>query len=436
MITYEEDIFLSYNKYITKAMLPKDPIIIKKAYGIKIEDIKGNVYIDLFSGISTNNIGHCNPEVIDAITNQIKKFMHVSALYYHENEIELAKNILEISPKNLYKVFFCNSGNEAVDTSIKFSKIFALKQGRSGSLIISLEGSFHGRFGLTLTLTGQKKYKKNLSNYAIYPGVIYAPCPYYYRYGDGKSEDEFGIECADKIADLIDNFTSGDIAAVIAEPILGEGGIIVPPDTYLPRLAKICKERGVILILDEVQTGFGRTGKIFACEHWNIEPDIMCLAKALGGGLPLGATVISKKIDDIFEPGDHFSTFSGNPVSCAAGLAALKVLLRERLHENAQRVGSIIIKMLKEAQEKIPYIGDVRGKGLMIGVEIVKDANKKEQAPELADKIKVEMRKKGYLIGVGGIFKNVIRIQPPLIITEEEAEKATLDLIEIIKKVI
>jgi 4-aminobutyrate aminotransferase/(S)-3-amino-2-methylpropionate transaminase len=430
-----EEFYLLKEKYLTKAILPKEPIIIKRAYGTKIEDINGNIYTDLFSGISVNNLGHTHPEVVEAIMNQVRNFMHVSGFYYHYNEIQLAEKLIEIAPKSLSKVFFCNSGNEAVDGSIKYSKMFALKKGKAGSVIISLEGSFHGRLALSLTLTGQRKYKKNLGNYAIYPGVIHAPCPYYYRYGDGLSEDEFGKQCADKVAELIDIFTNGDVAAVIAEPILGEGGIIVPPDTYLPRLSKICKERDIPLIIDEVQTGFGRTGKIFACEHWNIEPDIMCLSKALGGGLPLGAILISKKIDDACEPGDHFNTFYANPVCCAAALASINVLIRERLWENAEKIGSLILKAVKEEQEKYNFIGEVRGKGLMIGIEIVKDQKTKEPAPTIAENIKIEMRKRGYLIGVGGIFKNVVRVQPPLILSEEEANKAIISFSESFKNI-
>ncbi len=430
-----EEFYLLKEKYLTRALLPKEPIIIKRAYGTKIEDVNGNIYTDLFSGISVNNLGHCHPEVVEAIVNQAKNFMHVSGFYYHYNEIKLAEKLIEIAPKSLSKVFFCNSGNEAVDGSIKYSKLFALKKGKAGSVIISLEGSFHGRLALSLTLTGQRKYKKNLGNYAIYPGVIHAPCPYYYRYGNGLSEDEFGKQCADKVAELIDNFTNGDVAAVIAEPILGEGGIIVPPDTYLPRLSKICKERDIPLIIDEVQTGFGRTGKIFACEHWNIEPDIMCLAKALGGGLPLGAILISKKIDDACEPGDHFNTFYANPVCCAAALASINVLIRERLWKNAEKIGSLILKALKEEQEKYNFIGEVRGKGLMIGIEIVKDQKTKEPAPTIAENIKIEMRKRGYIIGVGGIFKNVVRVQPPLILSEEEANKAIISFSETFKNI-
>jgi 4-aminobutyrate aminotransferase len=430
-----EEFYLLKEKYLTKALPSKEPIIIKRAYGTKIEDINGNTYTDLFSGISVNNLGHTHPEVVEAIINQARNFMHVSGFYYHYNEIQLAEKLIEIAPKSLSKIFFCNSGNEAVDGSIKFSKKFAFKKDKAGSVIISLEGSFHGRLALSLTLTSQRKYKNNLGNYAIYPGVIHAPCPYYYRYGDGLSEDEFGKQCADKVAELIDIFTNGDVAAVIAEPILGEGGIIVPPDTYLPRLSKICKERDIPLIIDEVQTGFGRTGKIFACEHWNIEPDIMCLAKALGGGLPLGAILISKKIDDACEPGDHFNTFYANPVCCAAALASISVLIRERLWENAEKIGSLILKALKEEQEKYNFIGEVRGKGLMIGVEMVKDQKTKEPAPTIAENIKIEMRKRGYIIGVGGVFKNVVRVQPPLILSEEEANKAIISFSESFKNI-
>jgi len=417
------------HRYVLDCLPAREKIVVARARGMNIEDTTGRVYTDLFSGISTNNLGHCHPEVVEAIASQAKKFMHVSAYYYHELEATLAQRLSSIAPRELSKTFFCNSGTEAVDGSVKISKLYASSHGKSGATVVALKGSFHGRLSLTLSLTGQRKFKANLGNYANYPGVVHTLSPYYYRYGEGVSEEEFGKRCADEIRDVIENFGTGDVAAVVVEPILGEGGIIVPPDTFLPRVAKICREGGVPLVVDEVQTGFGRTGKVFACQHWSVDPDVMALAKALGGGLPLGAIMVSENVSKSIQPGDHFNTFFANPVCCAAALAAISVLERENLAQRASKIGAQMLKTLNEAQEKIPSVGDVRGKGLMIGIELVKDPSSKQPAPEMAQEVKKEMLRKGYIVGVGGIFKNVVRLQPPLIIPEDEAEKATSELI-------
>ena len=417
------------HRYVLDCLPPREKIVVARAQGVKIEDASGRVYTDLFSGISTNNLGHCHPEVVEAIASQSKKFMHVSAYYYHELEATLAERLSSLAPGEPFKTFFCNSGTEAVDGSVKISKLYASSRGKSGATVVALKGSFHGRLSLTLTLTGQKKFKANLGNYANYPGIVHTLSPYYYRYGEGVSEKEFGRRCADEIRDVIENYAAGDVAAVVVEPILGEGGIIVPPDTFLPRVATICKEEGVPLVVDEVQTGFGRTGRVFACQHWSVNPDVMALAKALGGGLPLGAIMVSEGISRAIQPGDHFNTFFANPVCCAAALAAISVLQRENLAERASKIGGEMLKRLGEAQEKIPGVGDVRGKGLMIGIELVKNRSTKKPAPEMAQEVKKEMLRKGYIVGVGGIFKNVVRLQPPLIIPEDDAEKATSELI-------
>ena len=422
------------DSYLIRGIVPREPVVVARAYGVYIEDVEGKRFVDLFSGIGTNNLGHCHPDVVRAVIEQAGKHMHVSGYYTHLPEVELAEKIITIVPKSLRKVFFCNSGTEAVDGAVKFAKKLAVMEGRQGSTVIALEGSFHGRLSLTLTLTGQRKYKAKLGNYANYTGIIHAPCPYYYRYGGSYSEKEFGERCAERVAEIIDHFSAGDVAAVVAEPILGEGGIIVPPPTYLPRLEKICRERGVPLIIDEVQTGFGRTGRIFASEHWGIQPEIMSMAKALGAGLPLGAIAVSERVDNALEPGDHFNTFMGNPVSCAAGLAGINVLLRDRLYENAAKQGEAFISILREAMEEIPVIGDVRGLGLMIGVELVSDQRTKKPAPDVADRVKTIMRGEGFLIGVGGLFKNVLRLQPPLIIDSETVAKAGDALISSIKQ--
>jgi len=422
------------SRYLVNCIPVRDDVVVRRAYGIKIEDESGKVYYDFFSGIAVSNVGHLHPRVVEAVKRQLERYDHISMLYYSDVVVELAKKLAEVTPSKLEKSFFCNSGAEAVEGAVKFAKKYAVYKGRSGLTTISFYGSFHGRTALTLTLTGQRKYKGRLGNFANYPGVIHVTPPYYYRFGGSMDEKDFGLWIADYVAEVIDYFEPESVGAVIVEPILGEGGIIVPPDTFLPRLRKITEIRGIPLIIDEVQTGLGRTGKMFACEHWSIEPDIMTLAKALGGGLPLGAIITSEEISSSLEPGDHFSTFGGNPICCAAASAVLDIIREEKLVENASSVGEYILNALRELEVDYDFVGEVRGKGLMIGIEFVEDKDSKRPAQELAQKIKSEMLKKGYILGLGGIYKNVLRIQPPLIIRREEAEKFIETIYETLNK--
>ncbi|MEN2975162.1 MAG: aspartate aminotransferase family protein [Candidatus Caldarchaeales archaeon] len=420
--------------YIINCIPKRDDIIVKRAYGVWIEDYSGKKYLDFFSGIAVNNVGHLHPKVVQAIKEQLERYAHISMLYYSDVVVELAEKLAMLSPPKVKKSFFCNSGAEAVEGAVKFAKKYSVYRCRNGSVTISLWGSFHGRTALALTLTGQKKYKAKLGNFASCPGVVHAIPPYYYRFGEGMSERDFGLWAADHIADLIDHYEGGDVAAVLVEPILGEGGIIVPPDTYLPRLRKITEERGIPLIIDEVQTGIGRTGRYFACEHWNVEPDIMLLAKALGGGLPIGAIMVSDEIAEALDPGDHFSTFGGNPISCAAALAVLKIVEEEKLLDNALSIGEYMLKALKELEEESQNVGEVRGKGLMIGIEFVEDKYSKKPGVKISENIKDGLLKSGFIVGLGGIYKNVLRIQPPLILKREDAERFIETLSDLVRK--
>ncbi len=409
-----------------------EDVVVSKARGTKVWDISGKRYTDLFSGIAVANVGHSHPSVVKAISLQARRYMHVSGSYHNDVSPLLADELRRIAPGRLERCFFANSGAEAVEGGVKFAKKLATTKGNSGMVLVALQGSFHGRLGLSLTLTGQHKYKPKLGNFASYPGVVHVPPPYHYRYGAGLSPDEFGKRSSDLLAETLDSYLPGDVAAIIIEPILGEGGIIVPPDNYLPAVQRICRERGIAFIADEVQTGIGRTGKMFACEHWGLEPDIMTLAKGLGGGLPLAAVIATDEVARALEPGDHFSTFGGNPVCCAAGLAALGVIRQERLVLNSARRGSQMMKLINKVAAKCTQIGEVRGKGLMIGIELVADS-KKTPAQKQAAAVKGEMLKRGYLIGVGGIHRNVLRIQPPLVITADEIESAADALEESIR---
>ncbi len=401
----------------------QEDVVVAKARGTQVWDVSGKRYTDLFSGIAVANVGHSHPTVVKAISQQARRYMHVSGSYHNDISPLLADELCRIAPGGLDRCFFANSGAEAVEGGVKFAKKLATSRGNSGMVLVALQGSFHGRLGLSLTLTGQHKYKQMLGNFASYPGVVHVPPPYHYRYGAGLSHEEFGRRSAEMLAETLDSYIPGDVAAIIIEPILGEGGIIVPPDNYLPAVLRICKERGIAFIADEVQTGIGRTGKMFASEHWGLKPDIMTLAKGLGGGLPLAAVLATSEVSEALEPGDHFSTFGGNPVCCAAGLAALGVMKKERLVLNSARRGSQMMKLLGEVSAKWTQVGEVRGKGLMIGVELVADS-KKTPAKKQAAEVKAEMRRRGFLIGVGGIHKNVLRVQPPLLITADEIERA------------
>jgi 4-aminobutyrate aminotransferase len=401
----------------------REDVVVSRAKGTKIWDVSGRRYTDLFSGIAVANVGHSHPDVVRAIAAQARRYMHISNSYYNDVGPLLAEELVRVAPGKLERCFFANSGAEAVEGAVKLAKKLSSHKKGGGGVVVAFQGSFHGRLGLSLTLTGQHKYKANLGNFANYPGVVHIPPPYHYRYGEGLSQTEFGRRCADRIAEVLDLYVPGDVAALIIEPIFGEGGIIVPPDSFLPELRKICTERSVAFIADEVQTGIGRTGKMFASEHWGIEPDLMTLAKAIGGGLPLAAILATDEVANSLDPGDHFSTFGGNPVCCAAGLATMEVVRRERLVQNSSKRGDQMIRLLADLAGTKSAVGEIRGKGLMIGVELVKDS-KKTPAQKGASAVRAEMKKRGYLVGVGGIHRNVLRVQPPLVITADEVESA------------
>ncbi|MEM2947069.1 MAG: aspartate aminotransferase family protein, partial [Candidatus Bathyarchaeia archaeon] len=353
---------------ITNIVAKIEPVVVSEAKGATIKDVAGKEYIDCFSGISVVNAGHCHPEVVNAAIEQAKKLVHVcSYVYYVPVTIKLAEKLAEITPPKLEKTFFGNSGAEAVECAIKLARKFTKKYE-----LIALMCSFHGRTLGTLSVTGQAGRRKyDMGPYLS--GVSFAPPPYCYRCPFEKSYPDCDLLCARSIRNVIDYCTSKGVAAFIAEPVMGEGGIIPPPSEYFKLVKEILDENGILFIDDEVQTGFGRTGKLFGIQHYGVEPDIMTLAKGIADGFPLGACIARKDIGDSFEPGDHLSTFGGNPVSAAAALANINVILNERLSEQAEEKGAYIMKRLNEMKDELPLIGDVRGKGLMIGIELVKD---------------------------------------------------------------
>jgi len=427
----EDEILEKADKYLITSMVSKiEPVIVSEASGAIIKDVYGKEYIDCFAGISVVNAGHSQPEIVDAAIMQAKKLVHVCSYVYHvPATIELAEKLAKITPPRLQKTFFGNSGAEAIECAIKVARKYTRKYE-----LIALMCSFHGRTIGTLSLTGQSGRRKyDMGPYM--PGVSFAYPPYCYRCPFEKEYPECDLLCARTVRDVVEYCTSKGVAAFIAEPVMGEGGIIPPPPEYFKVVKEILDEYDILFIVDEVQSGFGRTGKLFAIEYYGVDPDIMTFAKGIANGFPISACTTRADIGNAFEPGDHLSTFGGNPVSAAAALANINVIQRDKLPEQATEKGAYIMKCLSEMKEKYPIIGDVRGKGLMIGIELVKDRTKKTPARDETRKIRDIAREKGLLIGSGGVKDCVLRIQPPLVIEKEQINNALTILESAIKEI-
>jgi 4-aminobutyrate aminotransferase / (S)-3-amino-2-methylpropionate transaminase / 5-aminovalerate transaminase len=406
-----------YRRYVnTSALAGIEPITIESARGATVTATDGTEYTDLYSGIGVVNAGHVPPKVAEAAKRQMDKIVHSCSYVYHVPVVaDLAERLAEITPGRLQKTFFGNSGAEAVEGALRLARVFT---GRRE--IIALQGSFHGRTAGALAVTGNALRKHNGG--AQIAGIAFAPTPnpYRCRMCSGKCS----LACADAVDDVIRYDTSDDVAAMIVEPIIGEGGIIPLPEGYLMRVKEILDAKGILLIADEVQSGFARSGHMFAIEAYDVEPDIMTMAKGIASGFPLGAFIAREDVADAFEPGDHMTTFGGNPVSCAAGVATIDMLIEEHLPERAARLGAMVLSRLNAFAEESDLIGDVRGTGLMIGVELVRNRETKEPASTEAAAVKRHCRERGVLIGVGGAFGNVVRVQPPLVIGEEDLDRA------------
>lgn len=371
------------------------PILLVRGKGTRVWDMEGREYLDFVSGLAVCNLGHCHPKVVKAIQDQAERLIHVSNFYYIEPQIQLASLLCKNSFAD--KVFFCNSGAEANEGAMKLARKYA-KEKMEGDRyeIITMERSFHGRTLATLTATAQEKFHKGYA--PLMPGFKYIP------FND--------IEAVRK---AIDSRT----CAIMVEPIQGEGGVNCPSEGYLKALRETCDERGILLIFDEVQVGMGRTGKLFAYEHEGVEPDMLTLAKSLSGGVPIGALLIKKEVAESFGPGDHASTFGGNPLATAAGVAALNAILGDGMLENCQKVGVYFLSRLEEMKTKFPFIQEVRGKGLIIGMELKMEGGF----------IVKEMMQKGILINC--TMTNVLRFLPPLIVTEAEVDQVVNTLEEV-----
>ena len=407
-----------YDRYLITSMVAGfEPIVVERASGCTVVGADGKEYLDCFSGIATVNAGHGHPRVLAAAREQMDKLVHCGTyVYYNPRAAELAKRLAEITPGALQKSFFANSGAEAIEGAVRLAKQFTKRRE-----LVALTLSFHGRSVGTLSITGNRSRKKGFGPYL--PGVAFAPAPYCYRCPLKLSYPECGVACADFLDHVLRYQTAGEVAAFVAEPVLGEGGIIVPPPEYFQRAVEIVRNDGALFIADEVQSGFGRTGRLFATEHYDLEPDILCMAKGIADGWPLGAFIARPDVADAFTPGDHLSTFGGNPVCCAAALANINVIEDEQLPAKAGARGEQLMARLECLKESHPLIGDVRGKGLMIGVELVRDAAKTPADAE-AKEVRCLCREAGVLVGLGGVLGNVVRFQPPLVISAEQVDHA------------
>ena len=388
------DVAALTEKYVAKTYA-RAPIALVQGKGTKVWDADGKEYLDFLAGIAVNSLGHCNPAVVKAIKQQAQKLLHASNLYHIQPQAELARELCRHSFAD--RAFFCNSGAEANEAALKLARRYGSEKLGGKYEIISTHNSFHGRTLATLTATGQEKIRAG-----------YDPLPTGFRqvpYND-LAATEAAIDAQKTVA-------------ILVEPIQAEGGVVVANEIYMLGLRELCDQRGLLLIFDEVQTGMGRTGKLFGYEHFGVKPDIMTLAKALGGGLPLGAMLARDEVVNSFAPGSHASTFGGNPVSCAAANATI-TLLKDSLVANAAAVGAYLIDGLRELQKKHPLIGDVRGKGLMIGIELVRDRQTKERAVDERKALVQAMFRRGVLILGAG--KNAVRLAPPLVLSKSQAD--------------
>ncbi|HKZ26332.1 MAG TPA: aspartate aminotransferase family protein, partial [Rubrobacteraceae bacterium] len=394
------------------------PIELVRGEGFRVWDSEGNEYLDFFGGIVTTISGHAVPEIVEAVREQAGKILHSSTLYLIENQIKLAEKLIELAPiSGDKKIFFTVSGTEANEAALLFATRY-----RGSSEVIALRSSYHGRSFATMGITGQSTWSPT-SRTAL--DVRYLASPYRYRCPFCRNEPRCNLLCADDLRGLIEAETTGHVAAFIAEPIQGVGGFIEAPPGYFERIKEILDETGILLISDEVQTAFGRTGDHFwGIEAHGVEPDLVVMAKGLGNGLSIGAVMGRTEIIDSISPNLHLSTFGGNHVSTAGALANLNYILDNDLQSNAAQVGGYLKERLLEMSRKHPSIGEVRGRGLMLGIELV--GPNEEPDPEVAIRLLEACRERGLLVGKGGIKANAIRISPPMIVTREAAEEAAV----------
>jgi 4-aminobutyrate aminotransferase-like enzyme len=399
--------------------------VITKGSGATVTDEAGKHYLDLEAGPGVVSVGHCHPKVVAAIQHQASVLMQGPGRYHSRLTSGLAQRIAHTTGGRLKRVFFANSGAEANDGAIKIALKYATRTRKNGYGILAVEHGFHGRLSVGLSLTGNASRKKGFGPYASFPGIVHVPAPYCYRCPLGLTYPTCKVKCADVVDDAIKTRVPGVAAVMIAEPVICVGGVLTPPPEYWPKVEAICRRNNVTLIHDEVFSAWGRTGKMYAHEHWGAKPDAVTFAKAIGGGLPLGGFMATEELGTAFEEGDHFTTFgANNQVGIAAGHAVLDVLEEERLASRSAALGAAFLDGLRRLASKHANIGDVRGLGLMIGVELVADRASREPAPDLAKRVQAAARERGVLVSITGVHGCVLRITPPLVITEAQVQSA------------
>jgi 4-aminobutyrate aminotransferase len=416
-------------RYVSPSYTRVYPLVAKKGEGNWIHDVDDNVFLDFTAGIAVCATGHCHPEVVRSIKDQAESLLHMAGTdFYYEPQIALAEKLSTLARgRGTKKVYFGNSGAEAVEAAFKLARWHTQRE-----LNIAFFGAFHGRTMGALSLTASKAIQKK-HYYPFVPGITHIPYPYCYRCPYNLCYPQCGIECVHWLEENLFRTTMPpeEVAAIFVEPIQGEGGYVVPPPEFHRELYKIGKKYGILYVADEVQSGMGRTGKMFALEHYGVTPDIMALAKGIASGLPLGAMIARSNIMD-WEAGSHASTFGGNPVSCQAALTTIR-LLEEGLMANAATQGERLMKGLRELQKSYECMGDVRGKGLMVGVELVKDRETKERAADWRNTVIQRAFEKGLLLL--GCGENNIRFCPPLTVTDKEVDVCLSIYEETVKEV-
>lgn len=412
------------DEYEPKCMTQQFPLVWDRASGVSVTDVDGNTFIDMTSGVLVTNVGHSHPEHVESIREQVGRLMNCYD-FPTPQRIEFSKKLVEKTPENLDRAFLLTTGSEATESAMRIAKRFTGK-----FEIISFYGAFHGRTYGAMSMAGKMSTKKSFG--PTMPGAIQVPYPYCYRCPFKMKKETCDFYCLEYIDYALSAQSTGEIAALIIEPYQGGSGFIFPPDGYLKKLEEWCKSRDIIFIVDEVQASFGRTGKFFAIEWENLKPNLLCLGKGIGSGIPTSAVMGEARLFDSLAPGEMSSTTGGNPVSCAAGLAVLNIIEKENLVENSAKIGELMKNRLVNLAEKSSYIGDVRGKGLVMGIEFVNDKKSKEPSPEKTIEFINRCAEKGVIFGRVGWYGNVIRVAPPLVIKEDEANEA----LEVIQSVI
>ncbi len=394
----------------------EQPVVITKAEGTRVSDLDGREYLDCFGGILTVSLSHCHPDIAEAVSKQMRTLGHTSTLYQTENLVNVAERLAKITPGKLKKSFWTNSGTEADETAVMLAKIHTGQHE-----IICLRHGYSGRSLLNTNMTAHSKYRLISSQV---PGVKHGLSPYCYRCPMGLEYPSCDVKCAQDLEELIQCETNGKPAAFLAEPIQGVGGFVVPPKEYFSIAVGIVRKYGGLFICDEVQTGFGRTGDHWCgIDHWGVEPDIMTFAKGIANGFPVGATIATEEVADSWK-GATISTFGGNPVSMAATNATLQIMETENIPARSARLGAKLKDHLLGLQETYPFVGDVRGMGLMLAMELVEDRKTKEPAPGRVKAILEAGKKHGLLLGTGGLYGNTLRISPPMLISDTELDEA------------